>query len=434
MKCFVLICLAAFALVGFADSSPLNIHRFQTASGMWVLFVQEKGLPIVDVDLAFAAGSSRDGKTPGLASLTSACFTQGAGDWNADKIADLLDEHGGVVGKSVNRDMSVITLRSLTDQADLVGNLKTYLTVVSKLNISQQTFNRLKDQRLSAIKMANFRPGYLASRALYQTLFAGTAYATPVMGSLSSVKALSWSEVSAFYQQYYVAKNALLVIVGNVDVAKAQSIANQVDQTLPYGSKASAINIQPTALTTHRIHIPFPSEQATILMGAVATAKNDPRNLALRLANVMLGGQSALSVLYQEVREQNGLAYSIHSVVSTMARSGVFYIGTKTAAKRSSDTLFLINEITSQFAGKPYSAENFANAKSYLLGHFPLSMDSNANIAGLLLTLGFYHLPNNYLQTYLHKLRALKAKQVATTFNSTIDLNKLLVVTVGGDE
>lgn len=416
----------------FAGKPNFQIQRFKTQSGMPVSYVYEPGLPILDVRLVFNAGSDRDGTSYGLANLTSDLLSQGTTQWSADQIANRLDDHGAQFWASTNRDMTLLTLRTLVDSADLKANVALLSTLASQLNIQAAAFSRIKNKQLTRIKVGRSRPGYRAQLALFKTLYAGTPYASPVMGTLNSVQALTLPDVMAFYKQFYVAKNAQLVLVGDITVSQAKAIAKQIDMSLPPGEKASPVLVNPPPVAAQTIHIKMPSQQTTVLVATLAPEKGDPRNDALKLANTMLGGESALSVLYQQIREENGLAYDVHSNFSSMKHGGIFYITAQTRNNRVEDSLGLIEDVMSEFYKTGFNAKAFKNGQAYLTGHFPLLMDSNANIANLLVVLGFYNYPKDYLATYQKRINALKAPVVSKIYNQVVNLNKLLVITVGG--
>lgn len=433
MRIVIVLILLLIAGLSFASASVLPYQVFQTQSGLKVYFMSESTLPMLDLRLVFDAGSTRDGQEYGLAKLTSDFIGQGSKTWTADQIADAFDDRGGVFGASVNKDMTILSLRSLSDDNDLKANLDTFLKMSANLNIRSNTFERVLNQALAAIKVSNSQPRFLAKQAFYKDLYTGP-YAHPVIGSYSSVSAITAPDVMSFYRQYYVTRNAVLVLVGNITLAQAKSIAERVGEAFPAGVKAPAVQAQININPQMSVHVPLPSEQTTILMGSIATAQKDPRNLALSLVNVLLGGDSALSVLYDQIREQNGLAYSVYSHFSRYAGTGVFYLISQTQTNQASQTIQLLNQVLAEFTGSALPQSTFKNAQSYLKGHFPLLFDSNAGIANLLVQIGFYHLPRSMIETYLVRVSQLKNSAALKTFNSVVNLNQLVTVTVGQNE
>ena len=106
----------ALLLLAPLSWAGVDIQHWQTAQGSRVYFVQTPSLPMVDLRVVFDAGSARDGSQFGLATLTSALLDTGAGDWNADDIANRFDSVGAAFSNGVSEDMVWLSLRSLTEK------------------------------------------------------------------------------------------------------------------------------------------------------------------------------------------------------------------------------------------------------------------------------------------------------------------------------
>src|SRR4030067_509010 len=108
-----------WALVAGAAQAAPKIEHWVAANGARVYFVAAPELPIVDIQVAFDAGSARDGNFPGLATLTNLLLDDGAAGLNADQIAEGLEGVGASMGASSSRGMATVSLRSVTDPAQL---------------------------------------------------------------------------------------------------------------------------------------------------------------------------------------------------------------------------------------------------------------------------------------------------------------------------
>jgi zinc protease len=92
-------------LTGAAAAVP-EIQTWETASGAKVLFVEAPDLPMLDLRVVFDAGSARDAGRPGLAAMTANMLTQGAGDWDADAVAERVEAGGASLQASALRDIA----------------------------------------------------------------------------------------------------------------------------------------------------------------------------------------------------------------------------------------------------------------------------------------------------------------------------------------
>jgi zinc protease len=129
-------------LVSHSAYSAAKIEHWNTTQGSPVFFVQTKGLPMVDIQVLFEAGSARDKSQHGIASLTSALLDTGAGEWSADEIAQRLESVGAQFGAGAARDMASVSLRSLTQEKLLNKALQTMQAILSKPTFNEADFQR----------------------------------------------------------------------------------------------------------------------------------------------------------------------------------------------------------------------------------------------------------------------------------------------------
>ena len=185
-----------------AQAAP-EIQRWRTPSGAKVLFVSAPELPIIDVRVVFDAGSARDGERPGLASLTAAMLSEGAADLDADAIAERVEAVGAELGAGVDRDTSFARLRSLTEPEALETALDTLIKVLAEPRFDASEFERVQQNRLTGLRLAEQDPGSVGQKALYRAVFGDHPYASDPSGTAASVAALTVDDLRAFHQRHY---------------------------------------------------------------------------------------------------------------------------------------------------------------------------------------------------------------------------------------
>ena len=145
---------ATILIVSFFYSSAAvaaaRIEQWATSQGAKVFYVQTQGLPLVDIQVTFDAGSARDGEQHGIAALTADLLKSGAGQWNADQIAQRFEAVGAQFNTSATVDFSSLTLRSLTEPALLTTALETMQVILTQPKFSEADFQREKNQTLAA--------------------------------------------------------------------------------------------------------------------------------------------------------------------------------------------------------------------------------------------------------------------------------------------
>ena len=413
---------------GVAAALP-QIEHWQTANGARVYFVAAHELPMVDVQVVFDAGSARD-TVPGVASLTARLLMEGAGDLDANAIAERFDALGARVSSNAGRDNASVSLRSLTDPALLQPALETLAQVLRAPAFPAAAFERERSRVLMALRAQEQNPGALADRAFYRALYGTHPYAQPPLGTMESVKALTRDDVAGHYHRHFVARNAIVVIVGDLPRNAAQAVAETLAGQLPAGNAPAPLP-EVEGVNADTVHVAHPSSQTHILVGQPVLHRGDADYFALYVGNHILGGSGLVSRISDEVREKRGLAYSAYSYFLPMRKAGPFQLGAQTKNESAAEALAIMRATLQRYRDAGPTAEELVAAKKNITGGFPLNIDSNSDIAGYLAMIAFYRLPLDYLDRFIEQVNAVTAEQIRDAFRRRVDPERLVTVTVG---
>lgn len=422
------------SLAALGDNDPsrrdLNIQTWQTAEGAKVLFVEARELPMFDLQLTFAAGSSHDDGVAGLASLTNAMLNEGVPGKDVSAIAAGFEDLGADFGNGAFRDMAIASLRSLSAAEQREPAVQLFTQVLGQPTFPDDSLARIKNQMLAGFEFQKQNPGKLASLALFERLYGSHPYAHPSDGTAESVPAISREQLQAFHAKAYSAQNAVIALVGDLSRSDAEALASQVSAALPKGPALPRI-AQPEAPEPGRQHIEFPSKQTHLMIAQLGIDRRDPDYAALYLGNRVFGGGGFGTRLMTEVREKRGLTYGVYSGFSAMQARGPFMINLQTRAELSDGTLQLIKDMLAEFVSNGPTADELNNAKRELAGSFPLSTASNADIVGQLGSMGFYDLPLSHLEDFMRDVQALSVEQVKAAMAKHLNPEALVIVTAG---
>ena len=421
---------ALVLLTQYAHAIP-QIEHWQTANGAQVYFVQARDLPIVDVRLTFDAGSARDGGKPGTALLANGLLSEGAGGKNAQQLAEQFDAVGAAFGNGISRDMAWLQLRSLSNPQYLQPALVTLEKILNTPDFPQDAWQRELKRLQFSLKAKQQSPAAIAEDAFNTALYGAHPYATPEEGTEKSLAALKLSDLQTFYRRYYVAHNALLVMVGDLDRKQAEKLAQDVLGNLPAGETPAAIPPVPALTAAKTIHIDFPSQQSHVLIGQPASQRGDPDYFALYVANHTLGGSGFASRLMDEVREKRGLAYSVYSYFSPLREAGPFQLGLQTRADQTQQALDIANQTLSDYVQQGPTEKELDAAISNITGGFALRIDSNAKLAEYLAMISFYKLPLDYLDRFVERIREVNAAAIRAALTRHLDPQRMVTVVVG---
>jgi len=422
----------AFALF-FAHGAVagVKIEHWVSPSGARVYFVESRVLPMLDIQVDFAAGSMFDpeGKS-GLAALTRATLDNGAGKLDETAIAEQLADIGANLSGGADTDRASVALRTLSAKDKREPALAILKAVLHQPLFDAAIFEREKIRTIAGLKEAMTRPDSIAGKAFWAAMYPSHPYgrqATP-----ESVAALNRDDLAAFHARYYVAANASITLVGDLSRQDAEKIAESIAAGLPQGTPAT-LPAAPELAAGNTIALAHPASQAHIYIGLPAIERGNPDFFPLLVGNYTLGGGGFVSRLMKEVRDQRGYAYSVYSYFAPMRQTGPFQIGLQTKRSQAKDAIKVTRDVLAGFLKDGPSDEELAAAKANLTGSFPLRLDSNKKILDNVANIGFYGLPLDYLDQYQARVQAVTAEEIKAAFARRVVPEKLITVTVAAD-
>jgi zinc protease len=408
-----------------------QIQTWQTDNGAKVLFVPATEIPMLDVRIVFDAGSARDHGLSGLAVLTNGLLSEGAAGKNSQQIAEAFESVGAQIEYDAARDMAVVGVRSLTEPRYLSVAIESLQQVLTQPDFPSDAYQRELNRMKVSVKAREQSPAALASVAFNKAVFGDHPYASPTSGTKESLETITLDDVSAFYKRYYVAKNATVVIVGNVERAEAEEIVKAVVSALPGGEKPPAIPEVKPLTQAEKIVIDYPSAQTHIFVGQPGVKRGDVDYLSLYVGNHPFGGSGFTSRLVDVIREENALAYSVYSYFSPLRETGPFTMGMQTKSEQTEQALMLLDQQLKKYVENGPEKDELAASKSNITGGFPLNIDSNGKLLEYIAMIGFYDLPIDYLDHFIDNINSVDVEMINDALKRRIHPDRMVTVVVG---
>ncbi|HUZ31719.1 MAG TPA: pitrilysin family protein [Xanthobacteraceae bacterium] len=390
------VALALLALpLAAAPGMATTIERVVSPGGIVAWLVREPAVPMIAVDFAFAGGSAQDpAEKAGTASLVAALLDEGAGDFDSKAFHTRLERKAIELGFQADRDALRGALRTLTGNSEeAFDDLRLALTAP---RFDPTDVEIIRSQIISSLRRATTSPSEMASIRWWQTAFADHPYGHPVNGTLESVPTVGIDDLKAYTRRVLARDNLKVAVVGDIDAEAVKAMLDRVFGGLPAHAELAAVaDVSPRGLG-RRIVTGLDVPQTVIMFGGLGIARQDPDFMAAYIVNHILGGGSFSSRLYQEVREKRGLAYSVHDSLTWLSHAPLFIGGTATRSERTTETLDIVQKEISRLADDGPTADELAKAKSFLIGSFPLNLDTSSKIAALLVQLQIDNLGIDY--------------------------------------
>jgi predicted Zn-dependent peptidase len=336
---------------------------------------------------------------------------------------------GSDLGVHAGADTSVISFGGLNDFSSEL------LTLVSELAqeaaFPAEELERERRQLLESLRIERTTPSFLASERMRRVLFGQHPYAN-ISPTEAQVEAFTREQLVNYYKTYYRPGDALLVAVGDFSAPILLSEIERIFGAWQPGEIPPVPN--PPLPEIHGRHVYFVdlpnSVQTQVLVGNRAITRKHPDWMKLGLANSIYGG-AFNSRLVMNIREAKGYTYSPRSGMHGLRQHGYFSIH---AAVRNDVVAATLTEIfyeLDRMRSLPVSEEELADARNYLSGVFSLGLATQDGLAGQLSNVYLEQLPEDYLETYRQRIRALTAEDVLNAARAHFDSANAQIVVVG---
>lgn len=427
--CALVLCLAAAPAW-----SLLPIQHWQTRNGARVYFVETRNLPMLDVSIGFPAGSAYDTREKsGVAALTQNLLKLGAGGLSEDEIARRMADTGAQFGGSFDSDRAGVALRTLTSADEMKRAVEVFSRILQSPEFPAAVLEREKARIIGAIKEADTKPETLASRNFNELVFGQHPYGLRGAGEVATVATITRDDLVAFFRRYYTVDQAVVAIIGDLDRAQAEALADTLTRELPRSNAVPRIPAVPSLARAATRVIPHPASQSHLLIGMPGIKRDDPDYFPLFVGNYILGGGGFSSRITEEVRSKRGLAYSAYSYFSPMQERGPFVIGLQTRKDQAGEALAVVRATLKDFLASGPTADELQRAKQNLVGGFPLRIDSNRKLLDYLAVIGFYRLPLTYLEDFVPNVEKVTLTDIRNAFARRVDPARMATVVVGAD-
>ena len=416
-------------------SSYLNafndIKHWYSGNGAQVYFIQEKSIPMLDIQITFDAAASREKKLYGLANITNSVIGMGSKKYTEEQIIDIFDINGANFSRSSHRDMAVISLRTLTRKKNFNNSLSLFTEIISNPTFPEKNITRVKKQIIQSIQKNHQEPSSILSMAFDKAVFGNHPYAHNILGTTATVYSINRRNIVSFYNKNYVSTNMIIALVGNINIKQAREIADNISKQFNKGIKNKPLKKVNKLTKSYTKNINFPSQQSHLMIGQVGISRNNKNYFPLYVGNHIFGGSPFVSELSVAIREKRGLAYSVYSYFSPMMANGYFSISLQTENKQLKKARKISLDKLKKFINKIVDKKILKEAKDNIMGNYALNTATNASLVNYLSIIGFYKLPIDYLDTFKQKVMQVSANDIQKSFKKIIDMDKLVIISVG---
>jgi zinc protease len=428
----ILFIIVQFARAGYS-AEPLA-KRILLENGMVLLLAEKHDIPVVTMNMAIRAGStSAPGDEPGLASITASLLTQGTTKRTANQISREIDFIGGSLSTSGGSDYASASLRVLAK--DIRTGLDLFSDVLMNPVFDQKEIDRKVKETLAEIQRQKDEPGVVADEAFDKAVFGGHAYGRTSDDVAAYLPKLTREDITRFYSSRYSPNNTIIAVVGDVNEKEIVPLLNEYFK--PWGKKDQPLpaSVPPPVIDKTVVKkIDKKVTQANIAMGHIGLSRENPDYYAATVMNYILGGGGFSSRLMDNIRDNKGLAYDVHSGFAAQKEPGSFMVTIQTKNESASAVLEETLREIRRIQTEPVTEKELSDAKAYLTGSFPLKMDTSSKIAGMLTSIEIYNLGLDYPSKYPKVINAVTREDIQRVAVKYLRPNAMVIVVVADQE
>lgn len=428
-----LLCLTATA----ASAQGVAVPPFERAvlpNGLTLITMPRSDVPLVGFAAIVRGGAAADPEGgAGVASLTAGLLEKGAGARSAFEFADTVEGAGGSFSASAGAEAIFVSGTFLARSSDLMIGL--LADALLRPRFEQDEFVRLRDRQIELIRAEKDRdPSQLLRVYGRALLFAGHPYGSPEAGSERSLAALGRDDVLAYYAANFGADRVTLVVTGDIETQRIRAAVERAFAGWGPAAGPTPPLPEPARASGRRVLlVDLPGAAQTYFwLANVGVPRAHPGRAALDVVNTVYGGRFT-SILNTELRVKSGLSYGAASGFTRGTVAGEFAIRSFSATENTGAAIDLALETLAALKRDGIPDELLASGRSYILGQYPLQLETSQHWAAALAELELYRLGPEHIESYGPAVAAVGPADARRVIDAVLPAPEDLVLVLIGD-
>jgi predicted Zn-dependent peptidase len=357
--------------------SEPNIRKEVLENGLTILTEKIDHLRSISLGVWLKKGSRHEtGGDAGIFHFIEHMLFKGTKKRNAYEVAKIIDSIGGYTDAFTSKENTCFYAKILDEHLPIILELFSDILIHPKFD--QEDIERERKVILEEIKMVEDTPSDLVHELLLENFWPEHVLGKPILGTTDTVNAATREQISDRFKSNYIPSNMVVSAAGNIDHDRlVEAIRERFLLEGSNGSRpAPGPEVKPHSALVVRSKKDL--EQAHVCIGMMAHDCHHPDRYAAGIMNVILGG-SMSSRLFQRIREERGLCYTVYSSINSFQDTGYVNIYAGTGKETLKTAIELILEECRIIARNPVEKEELENAKNHLKGSLMLGLESSSS-------------------------------------------------------
>lgn len=432
LKLSSLVCLLA---VSAPAQQALKLPAYQKAklpNGLTIILMRQTEVPLVSFNIGLRAGAIHDpvGKE-GVSSVTAELLRKGTKTRSADQLSSELDFVGGRL--SFDAEADFVRGQAEFLKKDVPLGLDLLAEVLLTPTFPQAEVEKLLAQRIDGVKQSKDQAAAVIQNYFNAYLYGAHPYGRVEAGDEKSLPLIKRADVLSFYEKNYAPEVTTIAVVGDFDPASMlNALKVKFGGWKQKGPTTTAKLAVPAAAQGKKLLLVDKpdSTQTYFLIGNVGIARTNEDRVGIQVVNTVFGGRFT-SILNDALRVNSGLTYGARSSFTQRQVAGPFVISTYTQNKTTVQAMDMALDLLKKLHAEGLSEEQLKSAKAYIKGTFPPNVETNDQLARLLVELDFYGLSDGEINDYFAKIDALTRADINRIIHQYYPLDNLVFTLIG---
>jgi zinc protease len=435
----VILCAADDAVLSDPDRlvypplsfQPPHAERIVLDNGLIFYILENTEIPLLKITAVVRTGNMYDplGKE-GLAELTATVMrTGGIAGMTGNNVDEALDYIAASLRISINRDSGVFTLSVL--KKDLNEGMDIFSRILMQPAFEEKKLAQAKELKIGALRRIADDPQKLAFQQFGRLMHEGSPRGS--LATVSSINFIQRDDLLRFHDRFYHPERVMISVSGDIDRGVAETFMKRYFGTWMRSDE-----------TVDEPSLPHPQEggifllskqvpQSVVIFGWLAPSKKDPQFYPSEVLDFIVGSGGFRSRIFQEIRTNQGLAYSTGSFYTANREYGLFGTYALTKSESTVKVISLLRHILEDVGKKNVLPKDLERAKKSIQNSFIFSFASADQIAFQQLMIEYDHLNLDYLKTYRDKIENVKADDIMKVARCHFNPGKAIILVVGNE-
>jgi zinc protease len=352
---------------------------------------------------------------------------------SVDSVQYYLDNIGASVNFLTERHRICFSAICLAEDLEVV--IRIIIDTLKMPEFGHRMVDQTRNKLISTIHIKNNECEYVADKIFRQVLYKNHLYQQPIIGEVETISSITNDNITTFYQDYYGPQNLIIAIVGAVIEDKMRDlIEGLLSNWTAKSAKEELLRVpnMPWPSKMLRISKKIPGKSlSTIIVGLPGPCRLDSNYHSTQVANAILGGRNNNNRLFNRIRNEEGLAYWIHSYLSSSKGPSPWMARTQIFSNKADEVISIILEEIKSLQNFYVSNSELEITKSYLIGSMLLNLETNISVASYIADMEYYDLGLDYLHVFQEELSNLSQKDVQTSARKNFSIEQIAVAIAG---